>query len=178
MHGHGDRPHLCYYTGCERGIPGNGFPRRYNLFDHMKRVHDHKEDPRAGTRSPSVTNSQDKKSAASRKRKASEPAPLEPASQRPKTTSASVPQPQVAPAPQMYTVPPQDYFSQPTSAYAVPMARRNQAHARVYHHWANQRDLIERQMGSVQSPDDEAGLARLTQNVEEFRRLSEVVRRG
>ncbi|KAF2214721.1 hypothetical protein CERZMDRAFT_23665, partial [Cercospora zeae-maydis SCOH1-5] len=44
MHGHGERPHLCFYPGCERGIPGNGFPRRYNLFDHMKRVHDHKEE--------------------------------------------------------------------------------------------------------------------------------------
>lgn len=44
MHGHGDRPHLCLYPGCERSIPGNGFPRRYNLFDHMRRVHDHQED--------------------------------------------------------------------------------------------------------------------------------------
>ncbi|KAI9664897.1 MAG: hypothetical protein M1821_006345 [Bathelium mastoideum] len=30
------------YKDCERSIPGNGFPRRYNLFDHMKRVHDYK----------------------------------------------------------------------------------------------------------------------------------------
>lgn len=40
MHGHGSRPHLCHFTDCERSVPGNGFPRRYNLFDHMKRVHD------------------------------------------------------------------------------------------------------------------------------------------
>ncbi|KAF2470220.1 uncharacterized protein BDR25DRAFT_325885 [Lindgomyces ingoldianus] len=40
MYGHGSRPHLCQYTDCERSLPGNGFPRRYNLFDHMKRVHD------------------------------------------------------------------------------------------------------------------------------------------
>ncbi|KAF2122796.1 hypothetical protein BDV96DRAFT_608666 [Lophiotrema nucula] len=41
MHGHGSRPHLCHFTDCERSVPGNGFPRRYNLFDHMKRVHDY-----------------------------------------------------------------------------------------------------------------------------------------
>ncbi|KAF2278732.1 uncharacterized protein EI97DRAFT_217765 [Westerdykella ornata] len=41
MHGHGSRPHLCRFADCDRSIPGNGFPRRYNLFDHMKRVHDY-----------------------------------------------------------------------------------------------------------------------------------------
>lgn len=176
MHGHGDRPHMCYYTGCERGIPGNGFPRRYNLFDHMKRVHDHKEDPRAGTRSPSVGNSQDKKAAAGRKRKASEPAPLESAAQRQRIMPVSAQHAQVAPAQQVYTVQPQEYYQQPT--YAVPTARRTHAQSRVYHHWANQKDMIERQMGSVQSPDDEAALQRLTQHVEKFRRLSEEARRG
>lgn len=40
MHGHGSRPHLCHFADCDRAVPGNGFPRRYNLFDHMKRVHD------------------------------------------------------------------------------------------------------------------------------------------
>lgn len=39
MHGHGDKPFLCKYEGCERGVTGNGFPRRWNLYDHMKRVH-------------------------------------------------------------------------------------------------------------------------------------------
>jgi hypothetical protein len=41
MHGHGSKPHLCTYADCERSLSGNGFPRRYNLFDHMKRVHDY-----------------------------------------------------------------------------------------------------------------------------------------
>ncbi|KAF2858412.1 hypothetical protein K470DRAFT_207402, partial [Piedraia hortae CBS 480.64] len=41
MHGYGANPHLCFYPGCERQI--RGFPRRYNLFDHMKRVHQHVE---------------------------------------------------------------------------------------------------------------------------------------
>lgn len=39
MHGHGDKPYLCTYEGCERGASGNGFPRHWNLRDHMRRVH-------------------------------------------------------------------------------------------------------------------------------------------
>ena len=41
MHGHGSKPNLCLYADCERSQPGNGFPRRYNLYDHMRRVHDY-----------------------------------------------------------------------------------------------------------------------------------------
>ncbi|KAL1963075.1 hypothetical protein VTN77DRAFT_8721 [Rasamsonia byssochlamydoides] len=41
FHGHGDNPHLCLFEGCDRSIPGYGFPRRWNLYDHMKRVHDY-----------------------------------------------------------------------------------------------------------------------------------------
>lgn len=39
MHGHWENPFLCSFEGCERGAPGNGFPRHWNLCDHMKRVH-------------------------------------------------------------------------------------------------------------------------------------------
>ncbi|KAI0025003.1 hypothetical protein F4780DRAFT_489269 [Xylariomycetidae sp. FL0641] len=39
MHGHGDKPYLCTYEGCDRALPGNGFPRQWNLKDHMRRVH-------------------------------------------------------------------------------------------------------------------------------------------
>jgi len=39
MHGHGDKPHLCTHEGCERSVPGNGFPRHWNLRDHIKRIH-------------------------------------------------------------------------------------------------------------------------------------------
>ena len=41
MHGHGEKPHLCHFADCERSQPGNGFPRRWNLGDHMKRVHEY-----------------------------------------------------------------------------------------------------------------------------------------
>ena len=54
LHGHGDKPFLCMYDGCERAVPGNGFPRQWNLRDHMKRVHnDHGS---AGGSPPSATN--------------------------------------------------------------------------------------------------------------------------
>ena len=39
MHGHGDKPYLCTYEGCDRALSGNGFPRQWNLKDHMRRVH-------------------------------------------------------------------------------------------------------------------------------------------
>ncbi|EFX06137.1 c2h2 finger domain containing protein [Grosmannia clavigera kw1407] len=39
MHGHGDKPYRCTYDGCERSTMGNGFPRQWNLKDHMRRVH-------------------------------------------------------------------------------------------------------------------------------------------
>ncbi|GAB7366522.1 hypothetical protein MBLNU230_g8513t1 [Neophaeotheca triangularis] len=83
MHGHGDRPHLCYYPGCERAVPRNGFPRRYNLFDHMKRVHDHKEEPTPSTGSPDATSME--KKAGGRKRKATVSASVEPAAHRQRT---------------------------------------------------------------------------------------------
>ncbi|KAF4554848.1 Hypothetical protein D9617_3g019170 [Elsinoe fawcettii] len=41
LHGHGERPNLCHYPDCDRAQPGHGFPRHYNLMDHMRRVHGH-----------------------------------------------------------------------------------------------------------------------------------------
>ena len=57
MHGHGNKPFLCTYEGCERGVPGNGFPRHWNLRDHMKRVHNDPGQPKSnasGSPSPSA----------------------------------------------------------------------------------------------------------------------------
>lgn len=39
LHNHGINPYLCMYPGCERARRDNGFPRRWNQRDHMKRVH-------------------------------------------------------------------------------------------------------------------------------------------
>lgn len=39
MHNHGTNPFRCKYPDCERAKENNGFPRRWNQRDHMKRVH-------------------------------------------------------------------------------------------------------------------------------------------
>lgn len=54
MHGHGDKPYLCAYEGCERGALGNGFPRQWNLRDHMKRVHNDPGPPSTNSPPPST----------------------------------------------------------------------------------------------------------------------------
>ncbi|KAM5458591.1 hypothetical protein McanCB49686_002191 [Microsporum canis] len=71
MHGHGENPHLCHFPACERSIPGNGFPRRWNLHDHMRRVHDYTSSDKASSPegSPVTGNSGKKKESAVRKRK-------------------------------------------------------------------------------------------------------------
>jgi hypothetical protein len=67
LHGHGDKPFLCSHFGCDRSAPGNGFPRQWNLRDHMKRVHgDHGS---AGGSPPSASSQQPK----GRKRKTEVP---------------------------------------------------------------------------------------------------------
>lgn len=53
LHGHGDNPHLCFWEGCERSVPGYGFPRRWNLYDHMRRVHDYMPSERHSSRETS-----------------------------------------------------------------------------------------------------------------------------
>ncbi|KAL2008218.1 hypothetical protein VTN00DRAFT_8200 [Thermoascus crustaceus] len=64
FHGHGDNPHLCLFEGCDRSVPGNGFPRRWNLYDHMKRVHDY-----AGSERPSSPEASSAASGQSSKKK-------------------------------------------------------------------------------------------------------------
>lgn len=43
LHNHGVNPFLCKFPECDRAREGNGFPRRWNLRDHMKRVHEYDE---------------------------------------------------------------------------------------------------------------------------------------
>lgn len=145
MHGHGDRPHLCEYTGCDRSLPGNGFPRRYNLFDHMKRVHDHKESPAESTGSP-MTGADSQKKGGNRKRKASASPPA-PAAQRPKATSSMQQNVQA-----MY-YPTPGYL--PGSIYDVEPNHRN--HAMPL--WSTQRSLMAKQMDMLQQ---DAELRRMT----------------
>ena len=53
------KPYLCPFTDCDRSFIGQGFPRRWNLHDHMKRVHGfdpadtgRQKSPAAGSTSP------------------------------------------------------------------------------------------------------------------------------
>lgn len=55
LHGHGEKPYRCEYEGCDRALPGNGFPRNYNLLDHMKRVHGHQAESKAQSTTGSST---------------------------------------------------------------------------------------------------------------------------
>ena len=96
MHGHGEKPHLCSFSECDRSVPGNGFPRRWNLFDHMKRVHDY-----TGPASSSTSNSPTPSSASSchpgvatlaiRKRRPSSPSQVEPPKRTRSTTGTKAP---------------------------------------------------------------------------------------
>jgi hypothetical protein len=197
MHGHGDRPHLCFYTGCERGLPGNGFPRRYNLFDHMKRVHDHREDTSTGLPSPETANADPsgQKKTAGRKRKAPSSTTSGPEMQRRKTSPHMASQTPV----QSTLMPQQDVLQAPaqaeshmyaSSGYSWPTASQNMHYsAQVsrtqelpsnerYSQWADQRALTARNFDFVQSPEDEAGMALFDQNFQELRRLSNEARHG
>ncbi|PYH89106.1 hypothetical protein BO71DRAFT_337425 [Aspergillus ellipticus CBS 707.79] len=70
FHGHGDNPHLCQFEGCDRSVPGYGFPRRWNLFDHMRRVHDYASSDRHSSPDGSPTTGPIKrKETAGRKRR-------------------------------------------------------------------------------------------------------------
>ncbi|KAI1337743.1 hypothetical protein F5Y15DRAFT_417534 [Xylariaceae sp. FL0016] len=70
MHGHGDKPYLCTYEGCDRAVHGNGFPRQWNLRDHMRRVHNDNGSSLAHGSSPSAQGSSH--STKGRKRKSKE----------------------------------------------------------------------------------------------------------
>jgi hypothetical protein len=198
MHGHGDRPHLCFYTGCERGLSGNGFPRRYNLFDHMKRVHDHREDTSTGLPSPETANADPSgahKKTAGRKRKAPSSTTSDPVMQKRKATAQVVSQTPV----QSTLLPQQDGLQAPaqadsqmytSSGYQWPAASQNMQYTSQaprtqelarndhYSQLSNQKVLTARNFDFVQSPEDEAGLALFDQNFHGFRRLSNEARHG
>lgn len=95
MHGHGDKPHLCTYQDCERAIVGNGFPRRWNLYDHMRRVHGYTGSASSpGSTSPTPSSassfSQGQATLAMRKRRTSSPPKAE-ALKKTKSNSSSKP---------------------------------------------------------------------------------------
>ena len=81
MHGHGAKPFLCKFEGCERAHENHGFPRRWNLLDHMKRVHGYSaSEPSNKSDSPSPSDSSShnpQKDPATGQRKKRTPSPAE-----------------------------------------------------------------------------------------------------
>lgn len=81
MHGHGAKPFLCKFEGCERAHENHGFPRRWNLLDHMKRVHGYSaSEPSNNSGSPSPSDSSShnsQKDPANGQRKRRTPSPME-----------------------------------------------------------------------------------------------------
>lgn len=91
LHGHGDKPFLCMYEGCERSILGSGFPRQWNLRDHMKRVHnDH------GSAGGSLTTAA-QQAAKGRKRKSDASETQVPTSRKASIKSMPAPEPKQPP---------------------------------------------------------------------------------
>ncbi|KAH7037715.1 uncharacterized protein B0I36DRAFT_70039 [Microdochium trichocladiopsis] len=93
MHGHGDKPYLCTYEGCDRAVPGNGFPRNWNLKDHMRRVHNDNGSSMSipsGSPVSSQAASQAHKESKSRKRKSKDVSEAVSSSRRQSSRSAEV----------------------------------------------------------------------------------------
>ncbi|EHY60356.1 hypothetical protein ABEF92_005880 [Exophiala dermatitidis] len=55
LHNHGLNPFLCKFPDCDRAREGNGFPRRWNQRDHMKRVHEYVEEDSPMDRTAATT---------------------------------------------------------------------------------------------------------------------------
>lgn len=67
LHNHGVNPFLCKFPDCDRAREGNGFPRRWNQRDHMKRVHDYIEptSPKAARAAAAVDSNKRRKTPSS-----------------------------------------------------------------------------------------------------------------
>ncbi|CAK7197394.1 hypothetical protein SEUCBS139899_000040 [Sporothrix eucalyptigena] len=92
MHGHGDKPYLCPHPECDRAHPGFGFPRQWNLKDHMRRVHhdDGKQLDRAEVAPIAISSSQAVSKGRKRKKESSTSAQISSsASSRKSSTSKS-----------------------------------------------------------------------------------------
>jgi hypothetical protein len=93
MHGHGDKPYLCTSEGCERGAAGNGFPRHWNLRDHMRRVHNDPGPTKSSGSGSPPPSSGPARGRNKRKADVNVPSPLEKPSKRIVTPPAVVRQP-------------------------------------------------------------------------------------
>lgn len=182
MHGHGDRPHLCFYAGCERGVPGNGFPRRYNLFDHMKRVHDHKEDSASASGLASPDPDAKKPAGHGRKRKSPSSTASEPAAHRLKISpqlTPPAPAQQVAPLPYQEVLPMTAAAAAAAQGYSYALAQEMAQPVQWPAHGHGHGHLPVRNFDYVQSPQQEdAPVAMFDRHFQGVRRESNESRYG
>ncbi|KAK5294409.1 hypothetical protein LTR16_001344 [Cryomyces antarcticus] len=137
MHGHGARPHLCTFNDCDRAVPGNGFPRRYNLYDHMKRVHDYSGSMSPIGRSPpdAAASVPAKRQRPGRKRKVSVTAEGS-TDKRPKSAADTHPASAVPAA----TIPPRNQHRQQKQYREL--------------QWMNQRNKVQHRLQYLMDPQD------------------------
>ncbi|RDA92845.1 hypothetical protein CP533_2882 [Ophiocordyceps camponoti-saundersi (nom. inval.)] len=136
LHGHGDKPFLCVYEGCERAVTGNGFPRQWNLRDHMKRVHnDHGS---AGGSPPSAAAVQPSKG---RKRKTDIP--------EPQTTTTTTTTPSTSRKASVKTAP----VAEPVQPSSKPLLEQ----------WLDHRHVVEDMVRGLNKPDDSRSLQQITE---------------
>lgn len=160
MHGHGEKPHLCTFVECDRSVLGNGFPRRWNLFDHMKRVHGH-----TGQASSSASSSPTPSSASSchpgvatlaiRKRRPSSPTQVEPLKRTKSTTGTRAP-------------------SKATKAAPVPLSQgKRQSMQKM---WLEQKAAIKARLDSL-DPNDAGASEQMTADYAVLQTIAMNIRR-
>ncbi|KAI9880524.1 MAG: hypothetical protein M1830_002564 [Pleopsidium flavum] len=162
MHGHGAKPHLCTYEDCERSIPGNGFPRRWNLYDHMRRVHDYTGAPSSnGSASPALSSSssqyQSTNGQAYRKRK---------------TSAASDTQPPRKNKPAAMARSRSDMRRLPTSSATQEKQLQN-----MEKEWRDHQARLRHRMDYLQDPNDSLSLEQITADMAVLRTIAMNIRR-
>lgn len=162
MHGHGAKPHLCTYEDCERSIPGNGFPRRWNLYDHMRRVHDYTGAASSnGSASPALSSSssqyQNTNGPVYRKRK---------------TSAASDTQPPRKNKPAAMARSRSDMRRLPTSSATQDKQLQN-----MEKEWRDHQARLRHRMDCLQDPNDSLSLEQITADMAVLRTIAMNIRR-
>ncbi len=162
MHGHGAKPHLCTYEDCERSIPGNGFPRRWNLYDHMRRVHDYTGAPSSnGSASPALSSSSSQYQSTNgqpyRKRK---------------TSAASDTQPPRKHKPAAMARSRSDMRRLPTSSATQDKQLQN-----MEKEWRDHQARLRHRMDCLQDPNDSLSLEQITADMAILRTIAMNIRR-
>jgi len=158
LHGHGNRPYLCEIKDCERSAEGNGFPRHYNLLDHMRRVHGRAKDSRSSSVVPHAANGSDmdgKKVNKARKRKT----PARASGSRSEDRRKQTIEPSTSRRQLMKAEPGQSG------------QRRDQRH--LASEWDTRRNLLQQKLQHMQGPQDRLTLEQIERDYAQFQHLTQ-----